>query len=67
VLGDADSSQLEKARCEIFTDIDLYFFVDSILDTSKLEELKSTGELSIDFEGFPEAVARCCEYRRLFD
>jgi hypothetical protein len=54
----ADRSGLEQVKFEIFNDTDLYFFIESVFDAPKFEQLKASGDLLVEFEDFPHEVTK---------
>jgi hypothetical protein len=55
---DVAGRRLEQVRFEIFTDADVYFYAQSVIDAEQFAQLKIDGELLVDFEDFPREVER---------
>jgi hypothetical protein len=55
---DPEQPRLEQVRFEIFNDSDLYFFIESVFDAERFEQLKATGDLLVGFEEFPREVEK---------
>jgi hypothetical protein len=56
--SDGETRKLESVRFEIFNDSDLYFFIESVFDAAKFEQLRASSELLVAFDDFPGEVAK---------
>jgi hypothetical protein len=54
----ATGQSLEQVRFEIFTDADVYFYVQCVIDAEKFAEIKAAGDLLVEFDDFPGEVER---------
>ncbi|OHT06542.1 hypothetical protein TRFO_25432 [Tritrichomonas foetus] len=62
-----DDMVLKQIRLEILDDSDLYFFVESIFDEEKFEQMKNDAQLLIDFDSFPEEIRDLIEDSQIND
>jgi hypothetical protein len=56
--SDADPPELEHVRFEIFNDSDLYYFIESVFDAARFEELRASGDLLVEFGDFAGEVEK---------
>ena len=56
VMTYKEDTILKQIKFEILDDSDLYYFVESIINEEKFEQLKKENQLNIDFDSFPNEV-----------
>ncbi|KAK8890415.1 hypothetical protein M9Y10_035191 [Tritrichomonas musculus] len=56
VMTYKEDTILKQMKFEILDDSDLYYFVESILNEEKFDQLKKENQLNIDFDSFPDEI-----------